>query len=381
MSDYVDELLKQIKISRPAKKITKIGYGWHGFMADMRMKNEKEYSSPDGSLLHAFSIIYELQKRGIEVYQLYEDKDKHYVNLAGGKNAFSSFSQNKRYAAYSNLRKPNHTITGSILDFKMPDVDAVLLEWRMPTRYNQLTLEHPEFEPDLLLQKYAIEYYHQKGVPVIGFDLDYKMTKEDDKLFDFVLEPGFKRGVQHHIDIPYVLEDIHQFELKNPSDTVVYIGNRYDRDNAFDIFFGKDHPKLHYQVYGNWLENNRDSQERWPHVYFYGRIQPQEMPRAYHYSLATPLLLKEDYNQFGFMSIRLIESLLFGSIPLLPAHFYSPIEYDLFRVEDNEHMCNLLTKDRLFYEHDSRKQIRDMAIESIKQHDVKYFVDKLLSVL
>jgi len=381
MSDYVDTLLKQIKISKSARKITKIGYGWWGFMADMRYKNQKEFSSPDGSLLHAFSIIHEFQKRGIEVHQLYEDRDSHYVGLTAGKQAFQSFSQQKRWEAYSKLIKPNHTVNNNDLELRMPEVDAVLLEWRMPTRYNQLPMEHPEFEPDLILQKFAIQYYRQKNIPVICLDLDYNMTIEDDQLFDFVLEPGFKRGIQHHIDIPFILEDINQFDYKSPSDTVVYIGNRYNRDDAFDLFFGKSTDKLHFQIYGNWLENDRDSGSKWPHVYFYGRIHPYQMRGSYQNALATPLLLKEEYNKYGFMSIRLIESLLFGTIPLLPSQFYSPIEYDLFRIENQDHMVSLLTKDRMFYEGESRIQIRNMALETIKQHDVKYFVDKFLSVL
>lgn len=379
MTDMI-KLIEENRPSTAAKKIKSVGYFFWGFMSDLRMKNGKPFSSPDGSLLHAFSIVYELQQRGIDVYRLGIDRDEEYVfSHDNFRNAFQSFSQEKRYSAYVNMLPTFHNLKYQMFDW--PDVDVVLCEWRMPTRYNQLPQNHPDFEPDLLLQHSMIQHYRQKGTPIICLDLDYMMTEQDDKLFHFVLEPGFKRGHNHHIDVPFILEDINQFVREKPKNQIVYIGNRYLRDDQFDLFLGKQ-PKdfIEIHVYGNWLEGDKDSKERWPHIHFHERIQPFEMHDAYKHAITTPLLLKDEYNKYGFMSIRLIESLLWGTIPVLPTSFQSPIEYNLWRVRDQDDLLHLATSS-LFKDPELRELSRQNALQSIKQHDVKYFVNKLLSVV
>ncbi len=372
-------LASQYQPSKASAKIRKIGYFWWGFQADVRMKNGKEFSSPDGSLLHAFSIVYELQQRGIDVYRLSINRDRDYVSNDLF-NAFDAFSSQKRGSAYAKIKEPKYAIEFNAQNLEFPDVDVVLLEWRMSTRYNQLAQDDPEFEPDLLLQKAILEHYTAKGVPIVCLDLDYKMTEQDDKLFHFVFEPGFKRGKDHHIDVPYVLEDLNQFQQEKPRNEIVYIGNRYERDEAFDQFFGKDPgSSIEFKIFGNWLERGKDSQERWPHVKFHDRIQPYQIRDAYKYALCTPLLLKDEYNKNGFMSIRLIESLLFGTIPVLPDQFQSPFEYQLLRVKDETEMVELA--ENVLADETYRDIIRARALEGAQQHDVTYFVNKFLSVL
>jgi hypothetical protein len=250
----------------------------------------------------------------------------------------------------------------------------------MPTRYNQLPREDPEYEPDLELQAAMIQYYRAKGTPILCFDLDYHMQPQDDALFDFVLEPGFKRGVAHHFDVPYWFDDIFQFEMLPPRNEIVYIGNRYDRDNAFETFFGTKAESTEFHVFGNWLENGRDSAVRWPHVHFHDRIQPYQLREAYAEALVTPLLLKDEYNKYGFMSIRVIEALVFGTIPLLPMQFRSPITYNLFRIEDQADLL-YWAKHENIRNMKNRRRLRELAFQSLKQHDAKFFVEKLLSIV
>lgn len=371
--------LQETQPSAFGNSIRRVGYAWWGFMADVRMKNAAPFSSPDGSLLHAFSIVRALQKRNIQVYRLYPNRDEHYVWLRG-ENAFASFSQDERWQAYLNVAEPQHAITKMGSLFKWPDVDLVLCEWRMPTRYNQLPITDEEYEPDFDLQVEMIRHYRAKGVPLICLDLDYKMTAVDDQLFDFVLEPGFKRGPAHHFDVPFLFDHLLQFEQLAPQEKIVYIGNRYDRDEAFERFFGEPSEKVRFHVYGNWKEQNRDSEARWPHVYFHDRIQPHQLQEAYAEALATPLLLKDEYNAHGFMSIRVLEALLFGTIPLLPTQFQSPIKYNLFQIDDQADLIYWATHEKL-RDMQARRKLRLLALESLRQHDAKYFVNKLLSVV
>lgn len=381
MSDMI-KLIEEIKPSKASRKIKKCGYAWWGFSSDVRMRNGKPFSSADGSLLTAFSLLYELQQRGIETYRIYPDRDIEYIMQQEYyiKDAFKSFSQEKRTKAYLRTRPVFHDIKNK--EFHFPDVDVVILEWRMKTRYNELPEEHSDFQPDYLLQEAAIEHYRAKGTSIICLDLDYKMDPEkDDQLFYYVFEPGFKRGWEHYFAAPYILEDINQFEMLEPKSEIVYIGNRYERDNEFDQFFGTPTDQVEFNVYGSWLENGRDSAQRWPHVNFRERIQPYQMRDAYKYALTTPLLLKPEYNQKGFMSIRIIESLLFGTIPVLPKQFQSPIAYAYVpRVENEEEMLEIV-QSPLFTQEYGRKMLRRAIINDVQIHDVEYFVNKLLSIL
>lgn len=358
----------------------KIGYFWWGFMADVRMKNGQAFSSPDGSLLHAFSIIRGFQQAGHEVYRLAPDRDAEFYKLKGA-NAFTEFSFNERLKAYSSIKPCEHEITKNEIIYKWPDVNAVILEWRMPTRYNTLPMDHIDFEPDLIIQREIIEYYTYKQIPIIVLDFDYKLDRSNDKQFMCVLEPGFSRGRENHIHVPFLMDEIEQFPMLPPRNKIVYVGNRYERDGEFDKFFGVG-SDIEYEVWGNWLEYEKDSKERWPHVKFKGRAQPYQIHEALSLSILTPMIGRKEYYDYSFTSIRFIESLLFGTIPVLPSSYDNAVmnfPYQLF-VENEKQMLHL-AKLKSFQKQSNREKIRKSLIERFHEHDVSYFVKKIENML
>jgi hypothetical protein len=94
---------------------------------------------------------------------------------------------------------------------------------------------------------------------------------------------------------------------------LVYVGNQYDRDLAFDQFFAPAAAQVLHQVAGKWTDTGR-----WPHVNFTGRIPFPTVERLYRRSLATVLLLPDRYAATGQMTQRLFEAVLAGCLPLTP---------------------------------------------------------------
>jgi hypothetical protein len=95
---------------------------------------------------------------------------------------------------------------------------------------------------------------------------------------------------------------------------LVYVGNQYDRDDAFDRYFvpaAAAHPHL---VAGKWTRI-----QRWPQVTFQGRMPFLEVDSLYRRSVSTILLLPDRYAHVGHMTQRLFEAVLAGCLPLTPS--------------------------------------------------------------
>jgi hypothetical protein len=357
---------------------TRVGVSSWAFLADERWRRGKKYSSPDGSILYMYALVHGLLERGYEVVWLMPDRDEEFVKMKGT-DAFSAFSQEKRVKAYYATEKTHHIITKDRIVPMWPDVDFVIHEFRMQTPRNVLPINASEYDPDLFLQESLIRYYTEKNVPILCFDSDYKMDpKKDDAQFTFVFDFGNKRGKKHHLDLPIYIEDLLQFEMLEPHQEIAYVGNRYERDGAFQKFLGKGTQDITYHVYGNWLERNRNSKELWPHIQFHKRIHPNQIHKAYQHSLAVPLILRDDYNLHGVMTMRVAESLLFGTIPLLPTDFLSD-QYQLIRIKNEEDMLNTVRNG--FSHLPTRRLMRKRIIESLEFRDVKYILPQILSKL
>jgi hypothetical protein len=93
-----------------------------------------------------------------------------------------------------------------------------------------------------------------------------------------------------------------------------YVGNQYDRDDAFDTFFAPAARHVPHQVAGKWPRISA-----WPHVAFLGRVPFAEVNRLYGRSLATLLLLPARYAAAGQVTQRIFEAVLAGCLPLAPA--------------------------------------------------------------
>lgn len=329
----------------------KAGYAYWGYLADAKynFKGDK-ISTPDGNAFYSWSIINGLQEAGYEVYQMMPNRDKPVESLTGDTiDYFQSMGfgvieeYNPRYKAYKEMVKDMY---GRILSWKMTTkddlfkiwnknkvykFDFILLEWRMaiPGRNTEeAKYDIMEWQPDLFIQNCIIEYCRTYGIKLIIFDLDYKIT-EDEVIRELVnvdyhiVELGHKwennkfiRG--SHIEVPFDFRYIDNYDinenLRGFKNNLVYVGNRYERDWCIDKYIPTEMTGV--MVYGNWLESNRDSKERWPNITFGRRLQVEDMFDVYNSSICTILLAKKEYVENGFMTVRVIESVFYGTIPL-----------------------------------------------------------------
>jgi len=95
---------------------------------------------------------------------------------------------------------------------------------------------------------------------------------------------------------------------------LVYVGNQYDRDLAFDTFFAPAAARFPHRVAGKWPRTSR-----WPHARFTGRCAFTDIDALYRSAVATVLVLPDRYAAVGHMTQRLVEAVLAGCLPITPA--------------------------------------------------------------
>src|SRR5262249_23116861 len=101
-----------------------------------------------------------------------------------------------------------------------------------------------------------------------------------------------------------------------------YVGNQYDRDAAFDMFFAPAAASHRHVVAGKWTRT-----DAWPHVSFIGRVPFTEVAEIYGQSLATVLLLPERDARAGQKTQRVVGAGLAGCLPLTPASIRSAEQF------------------------------------------------------
>lgn len=293
-----------------------VGYFYWGFLGDKKFDATGNLvSTPDGNAFYSWSIIKALQNKGKCVY-LFSDRDSvGYRQL--GKDLFSSFASEARNTAYIN------TITGDGVYPK--DLEYVIVEWRWPIPGRndaQTKVNNPAgYQPDREMMENIIAYYNSINVPVIVFDLDYKLTLEEVKQFDikYIIELGNKWNSvdivkSETVQIPFDFTYINEFDLKTTgfSSELIYIGNRYERDWCIDKYLPNN-----TVIHGNWLEpGHGDPVNEWPNLIFRKRLSASEIQKPYNEALCTILLAKKEYCEMGFMTARVQEAVFYGTVPL-----------------------------------------------------------------
>lgn len=317
----------------------KVGYSFWGFLGDIKFDplTRCATSTPDGNATYSWSIINAFADAGYDVIRVMPDRDSVGIGMLGDELLFNSFAQEKRTKAYRSMVKSictrkdysklkRYEVFEAWSNAHLYEADAVLHEWRMeiPGR-NDYASRHElgrEWQPDLFLQDCLIDFCSVNDIKLVVFDLDYKLSiKEIDKLRSrvdlHILELGDKwagMDFARHVEIPLDFTAIGEFEPKcDVKDNVVYVGSRYERDWCIDKYIvGAGQ----VAVYGNWLEGGRDSASRWPDIDFRRRLQACELPRVYQDAATTVLLAKEDYCAYHFMTMRILEAVWFGCVPL-----------------------------------------------------------------
>jgi len=361
-----------------------IGYFFNGFLGDKL--SEKSQDSPDGNAWYSSSIIYELLKKGHDVF-LFQDKDSEEYNNFSDK-IFSSFEKEKRHKAYNESIKLNNDIN------TWPNLDLILLEWRFPIpgRNTINDIDNPGFSPDLLIQNSIFEKYN---CPIIIFDLDYKITIEDEeklknrKICIFETASKIKKTPikRYSVEIPFWLSDtkiIQNKEISKYKD-LVYIGSRYERDEIIKEFLVPYSNKELFKVwfYGNWRKYPDKYDQlyidlKWRDIQYHDRVGHSRFEEIYSDSLCCPLLAKDEYFNNGFMTARILECLYFGSIPIgFKNHFgiekYLPQDLIAKDFADFYEKVQKIKKLNII----DRNLLRNNIWEHLEFMDVKNFVNKM----
>jgi hypothetical protein len=363
-----------------------IGYAFWGFLGDKKYDEKyNEISTPDGNAFYSWSIVKAFVDAGHKVCNVMTDRDIYGFSKKG-KALFASWCTNERYEAYTHMVYNSKIV-----------LDVILLEWRWEVKgRNELRLEGKEgWQPDLLLRNKILKKAEDANIPVIVFDLDYKLTEEDIKKYKikYVIELGNKWSKSKLVKskkvfIPFDFGYINEFRIRDKPDEMenqlVYIGNRYERDWCIDKYIPEWNKEC--VVYGNWKEAGRDSEKVWSDIQFRHRLQTSEMYEAYSRSAATILLAKEEYCKMGFMTARIIESVFYGCIPLFIREYgsliikeYTGIYDELLTVKNKEEVDTKVEylKNNL--------QERKEVIQYLRRHlsfmDCKFFVRDVLELL
>jgi len=343
-------------------------------------------SSPDGGAVYVPWILGEFMKRGWEVYCVL-DRDKELVEKYG-KEAFAAFSKEKRWEIYNKIK----FIGLQALSEENIEFDLIINEWRFHTKDNSKNKNEPGYSPDTEIQDNVIVNSWQNGTPLVVFDLDYQFTEEDEKRVKpwKVIEQGIKPKNNHTtIFIPIDKEELSQFQTQIPysNKELVYIGNFYNREKDFNsklIPYAKKNPGVVWLI-GNYMKDElKEFRDQNKEIVFHERIGFDKFKEFYNRSIGIPLLATEEYKNRGHMTARIVESILFGGIPIGFNDFYGietwlPKELiiDMNNYNNSmEEVMNYLKNLGFFQRIDLRKSL----FKSIgEKHDVTKFVDTVLS--
>lgn len=386
----------------------KIGYSYWGYLGDTKYDEKgKIASTPDGNAFYSWSIIYQLMKDGHTVYQVMPNRDAVGLGKEGsGLFSWCAAQRSKALMDMVHLYKVTtdwSTMTKSDLfdiwnNKGLNECKVILHEWRMfiPGRNDDRAIQ-----PDYFIQECLIDYCVAYNITLVIFDLDYKIT--DDEFYQICLknprahifELGNKwRGIPQtrRVEIPFSFDFINEYDLNSyelyydtmpKQNNLIYVGNRYERDWCIDKYIPTDMSGV--IVYGNWLESGRDSKDRWPNITFGPRVQTADMANIYQDSLATPLLAKEEYCEYEFMTARLIETIFYGCVPLFIEEFgescikkYAGIYYRDLTVRSKSDIIDIVYF--LKYNDSYRRNVLSYLREHLKFMDVKNFVKQLYEV-
>lgn len=392
----------------------KIGYSFWGYLGDTKYdKNGKMASTPDGNAIYSWSIIHQLLRDGHQVYQVMPNRDSVGIGKEG--KLLFGWCTNQRYDALISMVKLYKVDTNWIDMTKeklfniwynkgLADCDVILHEWRMliPGRndatskmFQGMGDKSFDYQPDYFIQECLFEFCDLNKIPVIIFDLDYKVSAEEinklpgcQRIWLFELGYKWRQFSQaRHVEIPFSFDYISEFPLNrgdNIENNLVYVGNRYERDWCIDKYIPTEMSGV--TVYGNWLESGRDSADKWPNIVFGPRVQTADMPGIYQNSLATVLLAKSEYLENSFMTARIIEAVFYGCVPLFIEEYgedcikkYAGIYAKDLTVRSKSDIINMVYF--LRYNDSYRRNMLSYLREHLKFMDVYNFMQQVYDIV
>lgn len=364
----------------------KIGYSFWGFLGDHKEDDKgNPLSTPDGNAAYGLYLIDALQKAGHEVVFLQQDRDWT-VFQRRGKYDFSSFSEQRRFGAYLKA--------GRNLGF--PDIDVLFLEWRFPIpgRNTPDMIDSPNYQPCLQRQNELINHYRAKGTKIIIWDLDHKLTIEEERdvnplvVLETSASPRKLAAPRMRVEPPVAITDLMQHKplTLDKNRKLVYIGSRYERDDVIEEWIRPVSDRFPGQVefWGNWTAdyNFAEVKAKWPNVKYCDRIAMKDFSKAYGSAVAVPLLAKKSYLETGFITPRIWEALIFGSLPVglshhRDIHVYLPSDLIARDAQDLGDIVQRLSVTTA----EEREQLRHAVAARIEFMDASNFVKVIESVI
>ncbi|MEV7965857.1 hypothetical protein AB0O34_07720 [Sphaerisporangium sp. NPDC088356] len=269
----------------------RIGFSFWGFLGPGIV------DTPDGGRFWRRAKVEELLARGHDIVLLQADRDR---------------------------TEAGHSLPYT-WDPGFPDIDLLYCEWRWPLPGRNTTpCGTAGHTCDLHRQDKLISHYtHALSTPTVLWDTDRQITADEPLrrvphvvVCDPAVHPAHG-AVSVMTMIPDALIDAAdpaRLAARPRRLALAYVGNQYDRDQAFDKFFAVAAGQFPHRVAGKWTRT-----EQWPHVNFTGRCAFDEVTGIYQDALTTVLLMPDRYSSVGAISQRLAESVLAGCLPITPA--------------------------------------------------------------
>jgi len=271
----------------------RIGYSCWGFLGPGIL------DTPDGGRSHRRVLIDGLGTLGHQVVFLQANRDL----AEGGRDLRDRYSWDPGF----------------------PELGVLMLEWRWPIPGRNLGIAcgTPGHTCDLHRQTELVGHYTlARRTPTLLWDKDRRLAI-DDPLRGLanvaVCEPAlYPTPGATSLLFPIADRALDQADPSGLAATprplpLVYVGNQYDRDRAFDAFFAPAAARVAHRVAGKWTHTSR-----WPHVHFTGRCAFTDVDALYRSAVTTVLLLPDRYARVGHMTQRLFEAVLAGCLPITP---------------------------------------------------------------
>jgi hypothetical protein len=250
------------------------------------------------------------------------------------------------------LHEAGHDLTSDYTwDTGLPELDALFLEWRWPLPGRNTTpCGAPGHTCDLHRQDELLTHYtHRQGTRTLIWDLDQTLAVDDPirqhravTVFEPALHPtdGATTLLTPIDDRTLDTADPEHLAQGDRRWPLVYIGNQYHRDHAFNDYFAPAARHHEHRVAGKWTRT-----EQWPHVNFTGRVEFSEGQQLHRGALATILLLPDNYAAAGHMTQRLPEAVLAGCLPIAPADIRDIDQFvpDALHAVDGAHATQIIT--------------------------------------
>ncbi|KPI15675.1 hypothetical protein OK074_2120 [Actinobacteria bacterium OK074] len=274
--------------------MSRLGYSFWGFLGPGIA------NTPDGGRSHRRPFVDALTASGHEIVFLQADRDRQ--------EAGDPFP---------------YTFTPDAL----PEIDVLFLEWRWPIPGRNTTeCGSPGHTCDLHRQDELLRHYTAgRRTPTVIWDKDRRLPSDSPwrhhpavAICEAALSPspGTTSLLFPVADEWLATATPESLTRTDRPLSLAYVGNQYDRDDAFDRYFAPAAQHLPHVVAGKWTDS---AHARWPHVTFLGRLGFNEAMALHQMSLATVLLLPHTYARAGQMTQRIFEAVLSGCLPLCPA--------------------------------------------------------------